>query len=130
EVLAPPNAHINVFGNDWECNREYRRVGQGCVEVGVPANARINVFGNDWDCNAGFQRAGNACRRLTPDEVAQQQARELALLAALQQRRSGGISGDDCDIEYDTDSEVCVSVSDAELDCQETFDGDYYRGCD
>ncbi|MFV2058291.1 MAG: SH3 domain-containing protein, partial [Thiohalomonadales bacterium] len=45
---------------------------------------------------------------------------------------SGGstVSGDDCEYEYDTNAEVCVSATDASLNCCESYDKSYYRSCE
>ena len=57
----PANASLNYFGNNWECNRGYRRAGNECVKVNVPANASLNYLGNNWECNRGYRKAGNEC---------------------------------------------------------------------
>jgi len=46
--------------------------------------------------------------------------------------RSGsyGVSGDDCEYEYDSNAQVCVTASDADIDCRESYDGTYYRSCE
>ena len=45
---------------------------------------------------------------------------------------SGGssLSGGSCDTEYQTGAEVCLEVTSADLDCRESYSGDYYRSCD
>jgi hypothetical protein len=30
-IDLPPNAHLDYSGNDWDCNRPYRKRGTGCV---------------------------------------------------------------------------------------------------
>lgn len=42
----------------------------------------------------------------------------------------GGIGGDDCETEYDTDAEVCVEVSNSSLDCRKDRSSGYIRGCE
>jgi len=44
-------------------------------------------------------------------------------------RRRAGVAGDDCEWEHETEAQVCVSVSDASLDCSESYDRSYYRSC-
>jgi hypothetical protein len=44
--------------------------------------------------------------------------------------RGGTAGGDDCETEYKTGAEVCVTVTDAELDCTKDFSGEYYRSCE
>lgn len=43
---------------------------------------------------------------------------------------SYGVSGDDCEYEYDSNAQVCVTATDAEMDCRESYDGTYYRSCE
>ena len=45
---------------------------------------------------------------------------------------SGGSTGggDDCETEYKSGAEVCVSVANADLDCAKDFGGEYYRSCE
>lgn len=42
----------------------------------------------------------------------------------------GASGGDDCETEYKSGAEVCVSVTDADLDCSKDFSGVYYRSCE
>ena len=60
----PPNAKLNVYGNDWTCIAGYRRVGNGCKAVVIPQNAKLNVYGNDWTCIRGYRRVGNGCDKV------------------------------------------------------------------
>ncbi|MFC1884766.1 hypothetical protein ACFL2O_08340, partial [Thermodesulfobacteriota bacterium] len=48
----------------------------------------------------------------------------------IKKRKLQGVSGDDCETEYKTGAEVCVEITRADLDCNESFDGKYYRDCD
>ena len=43
---------------------------------------------------------------------------------------SGGVSGDDCEHEYDSNAQVCVTATDTDMDCRESYDGSYYRSCE
>ena len=43
---------------------------------------------------------------------------------------SYGVSGDDCEYEYDSNAQVCVTATDADIDCRESYDGSYYRSCE
>lgn len=43
---------------------------------------------------------------------------------------SYGVSGDDCEYEYDSNAQVCVTATDAEMDCRESHDGTHYRSCE
>ncbi|WP_432472088.1 SH3 domain-containing protein [Amphritea sp. HPY] len=40
------------------------------------------------------------------------------------------VSGDSCSFEYDSGAQVCVTATDIDIDCRESFDRTYYRGCD
>lgn len=44
--------------------------------------------------------------------------------------RSYDVSGDDCEYEYDSNARVCVTATDAEMNCRESYDGTYYRSCE
>lgn len=44
--------------------------------------------------------------------------------------RSYSQSGDNCEYEYDSNAQVCVTVTDADMDCRESYDGSYYRSCE
>jgi len=57
----PANAKLNIYGNDWECQRGYRRSANECVAVQLPPNAKLNIYGNDWECQRGFRRSANEC---------------------------------------------------------------------
>lgn len=44
--------------------------------------------------------------------------------------RSYTVSGDNCEYEYDTGAQVCVTATDVSLNCRESYDGTYYRSCE
>ena len=46
-----------------------------------------------------------------------------------EERRSIGISGD-CEWEYESEAQVCVTVTNTSLDCKKSYDGSYYIGCE
>src|SRR3972149_10665415 len=68
----PENAHPNIYGTGWECDKGYYRSGQRCEKVIVPENAHINFYGNDWECNKGFKKLNNACIPMTKEELQKQ----------------------------------------------------------
>ena len=39
------------------------------------------------------------------------------------------VSGDDCETDYDTDAEVCVTLDDVSLDCDKNYEG-YFSSCE
>jgi len=41
-----------------------------------------------------------------------------------------GTVGDDCDTEYKTNADVCVKISDVNLDCRKNYSDEYYRSCE
>jgi hypothetical protein len=57
----PTNARLNILGNDWECNRGFRQVGNECRQIILPTNAKLSILGNDWECIRGFHIAGSEC---------------------------------------------------------------------
>ena len=64
----PRNAHLNYFGNDWECNRGYFRYGNECRAVQIPQNGKLTYLGNDWECSRGYFRYGDECRAVQVPE--------------------------------------------------------------
>ena len=130
KVIVPENASIDIYGSGWACNRGYYKSGQGCAKVQIPENASIDVYGSGWACNSGFRKSGTSCVPLTPQEIQKQKELEKALAAEIQRRKAQGVSGDDCETEYKTNSEVCVEITSGDLDCNESHEGNYYSDCD
>jgi len=126
----PENAHPNILGNGWECDRGYYRSGQRCEKVVIPVNAHINLLGNGWDCDQGFKKSSNACIPMTKEEIQKQKELEQAILKKIQRRKLQGVSGDNCETEYKTNAEVCVRITRANLDCNKSYSGNYYTDCD
>ncbi len=54
-----PEHAYTTFGNNWWCERGFKRVGDECQSVEVPEHAYL--AGNDWVCDRGFKREGNRC---------------------------------------------------------------------
>ena len=125
----PENAHTNILGTGWECDKGYRRSGSRCVGVQVPDHAHLDFLGHGWECDKGFKRVANQCQAMTPAEIEQQRELEKALLNKMLKRRAG-VTGDDCEWEYEAEAEVCVTTTDASLDCNKSYAGNYYRGCE
>ncbi len=62
QTPIPENAHRDIGGAGWECNRGHRQAGNACAVVEVPANARLEpLLGHTWECNRGYRQAGNVC---------------------------------------------------------------------
>ena len=59
---VPSNAHLTYSGNSWDCNRGFKRGGDGlsCEEITIPDHATANLIGNFY-CNSGFIRVGDEC---------------------------------------------------------------------
>ena len=57
----PANAKLDYTGNNWECVRGYRRIGDECDAVRMPANAKIDYTGSAWECVRGYRRVGDQC---------------------------------------------------------------------
>ena len=67
---------------------------------------------------------------MTPQELQKQRELEQAIIAEMQRRKAQGVSGDDCETEYKTNAEVCVEITGGDIDCNESYSGNYYRDCD
>ena len=62
QTPIPTNAHRDMGGSGWECNRGYRQAGSACVVIEVPANARLEpILGHTWECSRGYRQAGSTC---------------------------------------------------------------------
>jgi hypothetical protein len=96
----------------------------------IPENAKLNYLGNGWECNGGFKKSGQSCVAMTAQEIQKQRELEKAVRAEVQRRRALGVSGDDCDTEYKTNATVCVEITDASIECNESYAGNYYQDCD
>lgn len=129
-VSLPEHAHQNTYGSGWTCDRGYYKSGNKCVAVVVPKNAGINIYGSGWACNEGFKKNGNSCLPMTSQELQNQLENKNKLAAIMQSRMAQAVSGDDCETEYDTNTEVCVEITGGDLDCNKNYSGNYYSGCD
>lgn len=125
--LAVPD-HAYVMGNMWFCNEGYQRVGKSCQRLSVPENA--HVMGNMWLCNEEYKKVGSRCQKMTSQELVERE-KIMELIAQRQAGlRANGASGQNCETEYDTGAEVCISVNAASLDCDESYDDSYYDSCE
>lgn len=124
-VQVPQNAELNYIGNGWQCKRGFSKVGDACQIIEIPANAELNSLGNGWSCKQGYTRDGNSCRVMTAEEVKAYQERMARLREAAQKRAAGG----DCETEDQSGAEVCLTVTNIDLNCDEAFDGKSYSGC-
>ncbi len=129
-VIIPKNGKLNYLGNGWDCQRGFYKSGDQCLKVKIPKNGKLNYLGNGWECESGFKKSGNICVAMTPQEIRKQKEVEQAVRIEMERRRLQGVSGDDCETEYKTGAEVCVVITGVDLDCNESYTGDYYRDCD
>ena len=67
---------------------------------------------------------------MTAGEIINQQEYLKKEAVEIERRRAQGVSGDDCDIEYKTNTKVCVEITGGNLDCNKSYSGNYYRNCD
>ena len=129
-MKTPKNAKLNYLGSGWECHKGFYKSGGQCHTVKIPKNAKLNYLGSGWECINGFKKMSNSCIAMTADEIKKQQERLKKIAIEMQRRRAQGVSGDDCDTEYKTNAEVCVEITGGDLDCNESYSGNYYRDCD
>jgi hypothetical protein len=66
----PKNAHPNIFGTGWGCDRGYFRSGQKCEKVIIPENAHLIFYGSGWECDKGYYRLGQKCEKVIVPENA------------------------------------------------------------
>lgn len=124
EFALPPN-----YPRVWSCDSGFRRTLTGCSKIDIPANAHLNYGGNSWSCDSGYKMSGLGCTAMSRDEL-EEHERAIQLLLAEREARRGGVSGDDCEREYDIDARVCVSVENASLDCDESYLDNFFNGCE
>jgi len=67
---------------------------------------------------------------MTPQEIRKQKELEKSFRDEMERRRLQGVSGDDCEKEFKTGAEVCVEITGVDIDCNESYTGNYYRDCD
>ena len=59
KVIIPSNAQLSGTGDDFQCDRDFKRNGDLCEKLMLPANAHIAAGGNDFDCNTGYTKDGD-----------------------------------------------------------------------
>jgi hypothetical protein len=128
-VDVPPNARLSALGDAWECNRGFSRTPTGCQEVEIPANALLNVLGSGWECKPKYKRDGARCIEMSADEIAKQAALAQAIRRKIEAGRQAILAGGDCEVEYRSGAEVCIEVTDASIECNKSYAGQYYSDC-
>lgn len=129
KVVIPNNAGLDFLGNNWECNKGFQRVGAECQKVVIPANAVLDFLGHDWECKKGFKRIGSGCQTLTDNEKKLLAEQTKAIQQEINRRKTKGVNGNHCDVEYKSGANVCLTVRDASLRCSESYSGTYYDRC-
>jgi hypothetical protein len=138
KIIVPSNAHLTPksrysfakIGKGWDCNKGFYQKNNTCLEIEIPKNGQLNAYGNNWICIKGFKKQENTCVKMTPEELKVLEKIELERARAIQRQRMQGVSGDHCEIEYKTNAEVCISITGGDLNCNESYDGNYYQDCD
>lgn len=129
-VAIPENASLDYLGHGWQCNSGFFQFGTSCLRLTLPAHARLDQTGHGWMCDQGYKKIGSSCVEMTAQEVQSQNAQAAALAKAIQRRRLEVASGESCETEDSTGANVCVTVTNATLDCHKTLDETAYRDCD
>lgn len=60
-IPVPTNGYLNASGDDWSCERGFRRAAGTCVAVKPPANGYLNATGDGWECDRGYRAGDLAC---------------------------------------------------------------------
>lgn len=62
-IAVPENGYLDASGDNWNCNRGYRKSGAACLAVMVPENGYFvdSPSGRGWHCDRGFRAVGDAC---------------------------------------------------------------------
>ena len=59
---VPEHAYI-TYGDNWKCERGFKRAEDECQSIKVPEHAFLieSPWGDGWKCKRGFKREGNRC---------------------------------------------------------------------
>ena len=66
---------------------------------------------------------------MTQQEIVQRNQRNAKIYEQMQQRKRDTLTSGNCQYEWDSESNVCVSVTSVDLDCSENHD-DFYSDCE
>jgi hypothetical protein len=117
---------LDYLGSGWVCEKGFYKSGKECLEIIMPENGILDYSGNGWICNEGFKKVGSKCITMTATEIKKQKATEASIKAQIARSVARG----KCDTEYKTNSEVCIKITDTNLDCHQNYYDNYYTGCD
>ena len=67
---------------------------------------------------------------MTAQELDQKKKRDAAIRSEIARRKAQGASGSHCESEYKTNANVCVDITDGEINCNKDFSGSYYTDCE
>jgi len=72
EVVVPPNAYLTSTGEDWACDRGYRRIRNRCEVIESPENSFLSddTYGSGWECDRGFSEEAGGCVTINVPENA------------------------------------------------------------
>ena len=117
---------MNAYGSDWTCKKGFYKSGKECLKVNIPQNGKLNAYGSDWICKDGYKKSSNNCQKMTQQELKEQAQMRKKLAVEIKKRQAKG----HCEIEYKTGAEVCVRITNGDLDCDESYTGNYYDSCE
>ena len=55
------NGFLLYSGDDWDCDRGYKKRGATYLAVLVPESAELSYSGSEWECNPGYHREEDVC---------------------------------------------------------------------
>ncbi len=63
EDPAPVPDHAFVYyGDEWKCDRGFKRVADRCEEIQLPEHAFLQHRGDSWRCERGYKRVKEQCQ--------------------------------------------------------------------
>jgi hypothetical protein len=122
-IQVPENAELSVLGDDWKCQRGFRKAGSKCVALVLPENAEIDAIGNDWACKRGYRKAGGKCAAMSEKERTEQ---DRAVDAAVARRRA--LSDASCEIDGKPAKGTHAEVIELESGCSDWFLAESHKG--
>ena len=134
KINIPQNASLSPYDyiDGWKCDFGYLKTGKSCDKIEVPENASLNRYDRitGWKCNPYYKKAGSKCLAMNDAERLKFDLFNAQLEQAVKSRKARSLASQHCDTEPDTDSEVCVRVVDAEIECSENYEETYYDSCE
>ena len=52
-----------AYGHGWECERGYRKIDDGCLQIEVPENGYLSerAYNKGWKCDRGYKMEEDKC---------------------------------------------------------------------